>query len=313
MLTMLHRTPLRVKITPVPDIDLRPLLSSWQLHLRSERKSPRTLDAYTMGVTQFFAYCDRENVPLVLDHLTVKAFVADLLDRGAEASTAVNRLSALRRFSAWLTDEGELDRDDLVGVKRPKVDNKVVPRLTDDECTALVNACKGKTFRDRRDEAIVRIMLETTVRAGEVCGMNVDDVNLQRGLLIVRGKGGKERFVPFGPQTALSIDRYLRMRRSHRDAASPALWLGGRGDGRFRYHGLYCALEKRAEAAGIEHFHPHLTRHTASQRWLAAGGSEGGLMAIAGWSRRDMLDRYTQATASDRAANEARGLNLGDL
>lgn len=60
-------------------------------------------------------------------------------------------------------------------------------------------------------------------------------------------------------------------------------------------------------------FHPHVLRHTAASRWLAAGGTEGGLMAVAGWSRRDMIDRYTKATAEQRAADEARGLRLGEL
>jgi integrase len=88
--------------------------------------------------------------------------------------------------------------------------------------------------------------------------------------------------------------------------------LGVRGKA-FGYHGLYDALQRRAQAAGIEDFHPHVFRHTAAQRWLSAGGSEGGLMTVAGWSRRDMLDRYTRATAADRAADEARRLNLGDF
>ena len=69
----------------------------------------------------------------------------------------------------------------------------------------------------------------------------------------------------------------------------------------------------RAALAGIDDFHPHLLRHTAATRWLAAGGSEGGLMAIAGWRQRQMLDRYTAATASERAADEAKRLRLGDL
>lgn len=72
-------------------------------------------------------------------------------------------------------------------------------------------------------------------------------------------------------------------------------------------------MKRRATAAGITGFHLHMLRNTAATRWLAAGGSENGLMAVAGWSSREMLDRYTQASASDRAAAEARKLNLGDL
>ena len=70
---------------------------------------------------------------------------------------------------------------------------------------------------------------------------------------------------------------------------------------------------ERARAAGIEEFRPHRLRHTAAHRWLAAGGSEGGLMAVAGWTRPDMLLRYTRAQASARAAAEARALGLGDF
>ncbi|WP_279581683.1 tyrosine-type recombinase/integrase [Fodinicola feengrottensis] len=72
-------------------------------------------------------------------------------------------------------------------------------------------------------------------------------------------------------------------------------------------------MKHRAELAGLKDFHPHRLRNTFATRWLAGGGSEGGLMAVAGWQRREMLDRYTRATQSDRAAEEAARLNLGDL
>jgi integrase len=139
------------------------------------------------------------------------------------------------------------------------------------------------------------------------------DVDLVRGVVTVRrGKGGKGRIAPFGPHTARAVDRYLRMRRTHRLAATSALWLGDRGK-QLAYFGLRNTLQYRAELAGIKDFHPHLMRHTAASRWLAAGGSEGGLMAVAGWSTRDMIDRYTASTAAERAAAEARSLNLGEV
>ncbi|MFZ0324193.1 MAG: site-specific integrase, partial [Actinomycetes bacterium] len=129
---------------------------------------------------------------------------------------------------------------------------------------------------------------------------------------IRRGKGGKGRVVPYGAQTTRALDRYLRARRSHRLADTPALWLGSRSKG-FTYDALYKALALRAGRAGVTGFHPHQLRHTTAHRWLAAGGSEGGLMAVAGWTRPDMLLRYTQAQAQSRAADEARRLNLGEL
>lgn len=297
-----------------PDtLDLAALLDSWLLHLRAERKSPQTLKSYGDGVRRFLAWCDDTGHSPALDRPTVNAFVADLLDGGAQAATARARQLSLRRFSAWLCDEGEVERDPLLGLKPPTLDTKVTPRLTDEQCRALIAACAGKEFRDRRDEAIVRFLLETAARAGEVVALCHADVDLTRGTAVIqRGKGGRGRTVPFGPQTGRALDRYLRLRRTHRLADTPPLWLGDRGRA-FSYDGLYRTLSHRAGLAGIPDFHPHLTRHTAAQRWLSANGSEGGLMAVAGWTRRDMLDRYTRATASERAAEEARRLGLDDF
>ncbi|SBS77345.1 Integrase family protein [uncultured Mycobacterium sp.] len=297
---------------PVP-LDLAVLLPSWELALRSERKSPATVKVYGDGVRTFLKWCEKHHHSPALDRELMKAFVADLLDAGAEPATARSRQLAMRRFSAWLEEEGEIDTDPLLGLKAPKLDTKVTDSLTDDELRKLIKACAGKDFRDRRDEAIIRLMSETGMRAGEVCGLTVADVDLNRGLVTVRrGKGGKGRVAPFGDQTGVAIDRYLRMRRSHALAEQQPLWLGDRSKF-FNYDGLHKSLKYRAELAGLTNFHPHLLRHTAASRWLAAGGSEGGLMAVAGWSTRDMIDRYTRSTASDRAAAEARGLGLGDL
>ena len=299
--------------SPPPPLDVSTLLNSWLLHLRAERKSPATLKAYGDGVRRFLAWADDEGCPAVLDRPTVNAFITALLDGGAEPATARSRQLSIRRFSAWLTEEGEQETDELLALKPPKLYTKVTPSLTSDELKALVKACTGPDLRDRRDEAIVRLMTETGMRAGEVISLTTPDVDLTRGSTIVRrGKGGKGRTVPFGAQTGRSIDRYLRLRRGHALADTPPLWLGGRSNS-FSYYGLHGALKYRAGLAGLTDFHPHVLRHTAAARWLAAGGSEGGLMAVAGWSRRDMIDRYTAHTASERAADEARGLNLGDL
>jgi integrase/recombinase XerD len=299
---------------PASASDLALLLASWELALRAERKSPQTVKAYGDGVRRFITWAEGHDRSPDLDRPTVAAFVADLLDAGAEASTARSRQLAVRRFSRWLEEEGEIDRDQLVGVAPPKLDQKVYEPLTDAQVRAMVAACSGLgPFRDRRDEALVRFMVETGCRAGEVVVMKLSDLQLPAGTALVRrGKGGKGRSVPFGPQTTRALDRYIRARRTHRLAGTDALWLGDRGK-EFSYWGLHKALGVRARRAGIPGFHPHILRHTAAHRWLAAGGSEGGLMAVAGWTRPDMLARYTRARASERAAEEARRLNLGEL
>lgn len=295
-------------------LDYASLLTSWAIHLKAERKSASTIKGYSISVRAFLDFCDREGIEPTLDRGPVNAFVADLLDNGAEASTAKQRQLGVRRFSSWLAEEGEIDRDELLGLKPPKQDDKVVEPFTEDECKALIKACNGKRFVDRRDEAICRLLLEGILRAGELLALDVTDVDVVNGAAVVRrGKGFRGRSVPFGPATSRALDRYLRLRKSHRLAEeSPALWLAERR-GRLGYWGLRKTLRARAEAAGIDAFRPHRTRHTGATRWLAAGGSEGGLQAVAGWSSRVMMDRYVAHTKSQRAAEEARRLNLGDL
>jgi site-specific recombinase XerD len=297
----------------VPTVDLAALLPSWKLALQADRKSSQTVEAYTTGVRLFLEWCADSGHAPVLDRVTVRSWVTELVNEGAAPATARSRLMALKRYSWWLVDEDEADVDAIRDLKPPKLADKVVEGLTDEQCAALVKACAGKAFIDRRDEAVARLMIETGLRAREVLGLTVEDVDAQRGLAVIQhGKGDKGRPVPFGPEAARAIDRYKRMRAKHPKAHTDALWLGGGGQG-FGYHGLDVTMKRRAAAAGITGFHLHLLRNTAATRWLRAGGSEQGLMAVAGWRTREMLDRYTKASAAERAADESRKLDLGNL
>lgn len=249
-----------------------------------------------------------------LTKTNAQGWIADLLDGGAQAKTADTWLGGLKRYAAWLADEGEIPADPLIRMPAPKLDQKVIDPLTEDELKLLLKACRGTSLRDRRDEAILRLMLETGTRANELIDLKATDLDLARGLIVVyRGKGGKGRIVPFGPQTASALDRYMRLRRQQSNAHVDQLFIGAGQVKTFSYSGLAKTMRRRAQEVGIQGFHLHRMRHTAATRWLAAGGSEGGLMAVAGWSSRQMLDRYTRATASERAAAESRKLNLGDL
>ncbi len=294
---------------PIPLADLLP---SWQVGLQAQRLAPGTIRHYVEGVRLFLRWCEHSGTTPELTKPIVQRFLADLLAGGAQPTTARARWSALKRLSWWLADEG-IQPDELLNLAPPKIDVKIVDPLTDAELRDLIKVCQGKTFRDRRDEALIRLLAETGMRSGECCSLTLDDVDIPHGkATVVRSKTGSGRIVPFGPQTAVALDRYLRMRRTHRLAGTQAFWLGDRSRS-FGGNALYRAVIYRAGLAGIDNMHPHRLRHTAASRWLAAGGSEGGAMAVMGWSKHDMLRRYVAATASSRAADEARRLNLGDL
>ena len=165
-------------------IDLLKLLDSWEIHLRAERKSPSTLRSYLGAVKRYLEWCDTEGLAPELARRSVQTFIVGRLDAGREAGTVRTELRGIRLFSAWLTEEDEIERDDLLTLKSARVDEKVVQRLTEDECRRLIEACAGKAFRDRRDEAIVRLLIESPCRSGDIVGMNVDDVQLARVLVL---------------------------------------------------------------------------------------------------------------------------------
>ena len=190
-------------------------------------------------------------------------------------------------------------------MKPPSQPVTPVPTLTDADLHRLVAACEGPTFRDRRDMAVLRLLLDCGLRRTELASLRVSDLDMDQGLVVVTGKG-KTRHVAFGAKTAVALDRYFRTRARHRLAGSSSLWLD------LTPSGLYQALRGRAEAVGVTGWHTHRHRHTFAHQWLLARGNEGDLMQIAGWSSPSMLRRYGASAASEGARIAQRRLALGD-
>jgi site-specific recombinase XerD len=183
--------------------------------------------------------------------------------------------------------------------------------LTDDELTTLLKACAGKRWYDHRDEAIIRLLLDTGIRVTELSSLAVADVDLDREMALVTGKGNKLRPVYFGARTARALDRYLRDRRRHRWAHLNTMFLGERGA--LTADGVRKIITYRGQLAGIKgRLHPHRFRHTFAHDFLMAGGQERDLKRLAGWSSDVMLERYGASAADVRAREAARRLRRGD-
>ena len=124
-----------------------------------------------------------------------------------------------------------------------------MPILTDAELIALIATCKGPSMENRRDEAIIRMFIDTGIRASELIGLTVDDVDLGQQIAVVMGKGGRARAAPFGIRTTDALRRYLKARRQHPAAnGTPAFWLGRKGP--LTDSGVRQLLERRAADAG---------------------------------------------------------------
>lgn len=290
---------------------LQDLQASFARHLRAENKSPRTVVIYGQSVRFFSAWLEEQGRQAVLDELTrpaIREWLAQLNDVN-EPTTVKTRYRGLFRFCGWLVAEDEIDKNPMAGLSPPEPQSKPVPVLTDPELEAILKTCAGKTFNDRRDEAMIRMFLDCGLRVSELCGLSAD-VDLDQGMALVLGKGSKVRPIYFGARTTRAIDRYVRLRRGHRWGHLDALFLTQRGA--ISPDGVRDRITLRGDQAGIPQLHPHRFRHTWAHDFLMSGGQERDLKRLAGWSSDVMLERYGASAADARAKAAAQRMNRGD-
>ena len=148
-----------------PSIPLAELLESWKHVLQAENKAQPTYTNYTTGVMFFIRWCEARGETPRIDRELVIKWVADSLASGLQTATVTGRQLAIRRFSAWMSAEDGIDyTDQLLGIKPPKAVEKLI-ELSEKELKLMIAACEGKALRDRRDEAIIRLMAETGMRS----------------------------------------------------------------------------------------------------------------------------------------------------
>lgn len=306
-----------VHLNPIPDeSEWEQTISSWGRSLKSRDKSPTTVARYTRAARNLAAFAISKGVESPEDCTpgTIEDYVSYRFDlKPGCAVTMLGDVKVLRLYFARVCDVADIP-DPMSKIENPRPKVKPVPLYTDAQLSALLATCSpGKEFVDRRDLAILRLLLDTGVRRDEISKLRLDSFNIARQEVEVVGKGRKIRTVTYGAKTADAIDRYLAARRKHKDAKLPGMWLaGGTRRGEITYRAFEGIIKRRAARAGVDGAFLHRFRHTAADAFLAAGGQEGDAMELFGWESRVMLDRYGREGRRRRALAAQRRLSPGD-
>jgi site-specific recombinase XerD len=221
-----------------------PLLRSFERHLRAENRSDQTVATYLIALRQAEAFLTgaRGTTLAAAGRADLEAYLSDLLSRRAPA-TAATYYKVLKLLYQWLEDEDEIPTSPMAKMRPPSVPDRPVPVIPDDGLRRLLAACAGKGFEARRDTAMIMLLVDTGARRAELVDLKLAHLDLDLDVLLVLGKGRRERALPFGHKAGAALDRYLRARARHKDAALPWLWLGLQG--RLTRWGLVQMLRRR--------------------------------------------------------------------
>ncbi len=272
------------------------------LALLAAQRAARTVDAYRRDLGQLAGWLDRPISTATTEEL--ERYLAELRAQGLAGTTIARRVAALRTFFRHQQLLGARDDNPAAALELPRRARKLPRTLSPGEAERLIEAAAGTTPRSLRDGALVELLYGAGLRVGEAVGLERAAVDLDRRLVRVTGKGGKERIVPIGRAAVDALRRYLARGRPFLDRRHrPELFLNARG-GPLTRAGAFLILRKLADKAGLEpgRVHPHLLRHSFATHLLEGGADLRSVQEMLGHADLATTELYTHV--SDRRRRE---------
>lgn len=278
--------------------ELDAALEGFVAHVALEKGASRhTVAAYRRDVRAFLEHARQRGVSSCAG-LTVELAISFLGEKGGAPRSRARRASSIRGFLRYLVREGSVEGIDPSEIELPRLPRSLPKALPYRDVERLLESVHPVDFRGARDRAILEVMYASGLRVSELCGLNLEDVDWEEELLLVRGKGEKERLVPFGRHAREALARYLPERAralAKRAGAEPALFVSARGR-RLRRETVYRIVRERARAAGMRGVHPHVLRHSFATHLLEREVDLRYVQELLGHASLTTTEIYTKVT-----------------
>ena len=265
--------------------------------LRERNASAHTIKAYAGDLDSFAAYVGSRDWKRI-DHVTIRGFLSHLYERGLSKTSVARSLAAVRSLYRWLAQENVVEQNPAKLVSTPKIPKKLPRVPTIEEVNSVLDGQlpEAAAFPER-DRLLLELLYGCGIRNSELVGINLEDVRPSAEAILIRGKGKKERYVPFGGTAAPALASYLPERQkllasTHKQ--TPALLINQRG-GRLSTRSVGRIVKKIAVAKGLSpDVHPHTLRHAFGTHMLEEGADLRAIQELLGHERLSTTQRYTQ-------------------
>jgi integrase/recombinase XerC len=265
--------------------------------LRQRNASVHTIKAYTGDLNNFAAYVGLRNWRNI-NHVAIRGFLSQLYEKGLGKTSVARALAAVRSFYRWLAQEGVVEQNPAALVSTPKLAKKLPRVPTIEEMNTVLDAQMPEVASfPERDRIMFELLYGCGIRNSELIGINLDDIRLSSEAILIRGKGKKERYVPFGDSVKAALAIYLPARQqmlAERKKNTTALLINQRG-GRLTTRSVGRIIKKIAIAKGLSpDVHPHTLRHAFGTHMLEEGADLRSIQEMLGHERLSTTQRYTQ-------------------
>jgi integrase/recombinase XerC len=266
-------------------------------HLGERNASPHTVKAYSGDLANFVAYAGSRGWKQ-LDHIAIRGFLAQLYEKGLSKTSVARALAAVRSLYRWLGREGIVEQNPAKLVATPKRPQKLPRVPTIEEMNSVLDGKVPEIASfPAREQLMLELLYGCGIRNSELVGINLDDIRLSAEAILIRGKGKKERYVPFGNAVKIALAVYLRERQNilgENRKDTSALLINQRG-GRLTTRSVGRIVKKIAVAKGLSSdVHPHTLRHAFGTHMLEEGADLRAIQELLGHERLATTQRYTQ-------------------